>query len=43
MALIISVIAVTLIHGILDYTVYFIQTGFVFMMLISSFYMYRQK
>ncbi len=42
MALIISVLAVTLIHGLLDYTVYFIQTGFVFLMLMSSFYMYKK-
>lgn len=42
-SLIISVIAVTMIHGILDYTVYFVQTGFVFLMLISSFYMYQNN
>ena len=43
MALIIATIAVTLVHGLLDYTVYFVQTGFVFLMLISSFQIYRHK
>lgn len=39
-ALIIGSIIIVLIHGIMDYTVYFVQTGFCFLMLIYSYFIY---
>ena len=43
MALIIGTIVTTLVHGLLDYTVFFVQTGFVFLMIISSYHLYEKK
>lgn len=34
--LMIAILAVTLCHGLLDYTVYFVPTGFTFLMILSS-------
>lgn len=42
-SLIVSVILTVLIHGILDYTVYWVQTGLLFLIIISSSSMYFQK
>ena len=40
-ALIIGLIVMTYIHGLLDYTIFFIQTSFTLFMVISSFDIYR--
>lgn len=41
-ALIIGLIVMTYIHGLLDYTIFFIQTSFTLFMVISSFDIYRE-
>lgn len=40
-ALTISCVVVTLIHGTLDYTVYFVHTGLLFLFITSAFSIYR--
>ncbi len=40
-ALIIGLIVMTYIHGLLDYTIFFIQTSFTLFIVISSFDIYR--
>lgn len=42
-ALIIGLIVMTYIHGLLDYTIFFIQTSFTLFMVISSFDIYREE
>lgn len=42
-ALIASFVVVTFIHGLLDYTIFFIQTGFLFLLITSSFDIYKAK
>lgn len=42
-SLIVAVILTVLIHGILDYTVYWVQTGLLFLMIISSSSIYFHK
>lgn len=42
-SLIISFILVVLIHGLLDYTIFFVQTGFLFLLITSSFDIYRNE
>lgn len=41
--LILGVIATILCHGLLDYTVFFVQTGFVFLMMINSYHSVLNK
>jgi hypothetical protein len=43
LALVLSFIFVVLIHGITDYTIYFVQTSFVFFLVLTSFSMYTRK
>lgn len=43
LALVLALVFVVLIHGITDYTIYFVQTGFTFLLIASSFYMYEKK
>ena len=40
-ALVISSIAVILVHGILDYTIFWVHTGLLFLFIASSFEMYN--
>lgn len=42
-ALVISCIVVILLHGTLDYTIFWIHTGMLFLMLASSFEMFKRK
>lgn len=42
-ALIVSFILVVLIHGLLDYTIFFVQTGFLFLLVTSSFDIYKKE
>lgn len=42
-ALIIAFIVVVLIHGTMDYTIFFVQTGLLFLMIISSFDIYKES
>lgn len=42
-ALIVSFTAVVLVHGILDYTIFFVQTGFLYLLITSSFDIYRES
>lgn len=43
LALVLSYLFVILIHGITDYTIYFIQTSFVFFLVATSYTMYIRK
>ncbi len=43
LSLIIGTICVILIHGILDYTVYFIQTGYLFLLIIGAYAIYLNQ
>ena len=40
-ALIVSFVVMVLIHGLLDYTIFFVQTGFLFLLITSSFDIYK--
>lgn len=40
-ALVLSFITVVLVHGILDYTIFFLHTGLLFLFVVSSFDMYK--
>ena len=40
-ALIACFIAMVLVHGIMDYTLFFVQTGLLFMFVVASFDMYK--
>lgn len=42
-ALMIGTLAIVLVHGIMDYTVYFVQTGFLFLMIMSSYAVYEHR
>lgn len=42
-SLIVAFIITVLIHGLLDYTVYWVQTGFLFLLILSSSSMYFQQ
>lgn len=42
-ALAVGTLGMILVHGTLDYTVYFIQTGFVFLMILSSYAIYTKN
>lgn len=42
-ALILGFIIMIFIHGILDYTIFFVQTGFLFLMVASSFDIYKNQ
>lgn len=41
-ALIVSFTVMILIHGMLDYTVFFVQTGFLYLLIASSFDVYKE-
>lgn len=41
-ALIVSFTVMIFIHGVLDYTIFFVQTGFLYLLIASSFDVYRQ-
>ncbi len=41
--LILGYIVMTVIHGMLDYTIFFVQTGFLFFFVISSFDIYKDE
>ena len=40
-ALIASFIAVVLVHGTMDYTIFFVQTGLLFLFVLASFDMHK--
>ena len=42
-ALVISCIAVILLHGVLDYTIFWVHTGMLFLLIASSFEMFKHK
>lgn len=42
-SLIVSFTVMILVHGVLDYTVFFVQTGFLYLLIASSFDIYREK
>ena len=42
-ALIVSFTAMILVHGTMDYTVFFVQTGFLYLLIASSFDVYSEK
>lgn len=42
-ALIIACIVVVLIHGTMDYTIFFVQTGLLFLIIVSSFDIYKES
>lgn len=42
-ALIIGFIVMVLIHGFLDLTIFFVQTGFLFLLVVNSFDVYRDR
>ena len=42
-ALIVSFITMIFVHGVLDYTIFFVQTGFLFLLISSSFDIYRKE
>ena len=42
-ALIVGYIVMIYIHGLLDYTIFFVSTGFLFAMIVSSFDIYRKE
>lgn len=42
-ALVISCIVVILLHGVLDYTIFWVHTGMLFLMIASSFEMFHRK
>lgn len=42
-ALIVSFTVMIFIHGLLDYTIFFVQTGFLFLLIASSFDIYKKK
>ena len=41
--LIVGYIVMIYIHGLLDYTIFFVSTGFLFAMIVSSFDIYRKE
>jgi len=42
-ALVVSFTVMVLVHGILDYTIFFVQTGFLYLLIASSFDVYSQE
>lgn len=42
-ALVVSFTVMIFIHGVLDYTVFFVQTGFLYLLVASSFDIYKQE
>lgn len=42
-SLVVSFTVMIFVHGILDYTVFFVQTGFLYLLIASSFDVYRKK
>ena len=41
-ALVISFTVMIFIHGLLDYTIFFVQTGFLYLLIASSFDIYKK-
>lgn len=42
-ALVVSFTVMILVHGMMDYTIFFIQTGFLYLLIASSFDVYKQE